>query len=50
MGRGKLEPVIFLLDLDGTLQGDISPQVLEYEMTVNMNRISKKKVIYDTNN
>jgi len=44
----KLEPVIFLLDLDGTLQGDIHPQVLEYELTLKINSVSENKVKYDT--
>ena len=40
-----MEHVVFLLDLDGTLQGDINPQVKEYEfMRVLNSRILGKKM------
>lgn len=45
-----LEPVIFLLDLDGTLQGDIRPQIEEYELIRKMNVLTDMKVKYDLNN
>lgn len=44
------EPIVFLLDLDGTLQGDVSPQVVEYELVRKLNqRIqnNSKKIKYD---
>lgn len=44
----KPKPVIFLLDLDGTLQGDIYPQVVEYELIRKLNQVVEKKVHYDT--
>lgn len=43
-----MEHVVFLLDLDGTLQGDINPQVKEYEfMRVLNSRILGKKMKYN---
>lgn len=45
-----MEPVIFLLDLDGTLQGDVSPQLREYELLhkVNSKINNNKKIRYNT--
>lgn len=45
-----MEPVIFLLDLDGTLQGDVSPQLREYELLhkVNSENNKNKKIRYST--
>jgi hypothetical protein len=43
-----MEHVVFLLDLDGTLQGDINPQVKEYEFMRALNsRILGKKIKYN---
>ncbi|QOI90287.1 hypothetical protein QKU58_gp044 [Pyramimonas orientalis virus] len=35
----KVEPVVFLLDLDGTLQGDVTPQLNEYDIISKMNHL-----------
>jgi len=45
-----MEPVIFLLDLDGTLQGDVSPQLKEFELVHNVNSQirCKNKIRYST--
>lgn len=43
-----MEPVIFLLDLDGTLQGDVSPQLREYDLLHRMNSELNKKIRYNT--
>ena len=45
-----MEPVIFLLDLDGTLQGDISPQIREYDLMqkINSKITNNKKIRYNT--
>ena len=45
-----MEPVIFLLDLDNTLQGDVSPQLREYELLhkVNSKINNNKKIRYNT--
>jgi hypothetical protein len=32
------QPIVFLLDLDGTLQGNISPQIYEYELIKKLNK------------
>jgi hypothetical protein len=34
----KSQPIVFLLDLDGTLQGNISPQLQEYELIKTLNK------------
>jgi hypothetical protein len=43
-------PIIFLLDLDGTLQGNIYPQVSEYSLIGKLNAISNKNIKYSINN
>jgi hypothetical protein len=43
-----MENVVFLLDLDGTLQGDIGPQVREYDLLKNINsRVLGNKIRYN---
>lgn len=39
-----MQPLILLLDLDGTLQGNISPQVAEYSLINKLNTLSEKKI------
>ena len=43
-----MEPVIFLLDLDGTLQGDVNPQLREYDLLYRVNSKLKNKIRYNT--
>tara|TARA_B110000483_G_scaffold195562_1_gene233356 strand:+ start:279 stop:1079 length:801 start_codon:yes stop_codon:yes gene_type:complete len=45
-------PFVFLLDLDGTMQGDVRPQLQEYELIrmVNRNILHGKKVHYGVKN
>ena len=45
-------PVVFLLDLDGTMQGDVRPQLQEYELIRMVNRtiLHGKKVHYKVKN
>tara|TARA_Y100000389_G_scaffold191636_1_gene218117 strand:+ start:774 stop:1643 length:870 start_codon:yes stop_codon:yes gene_type:complete len=43
-----MEPVIFLLDLDGTLQGDVNPQLKEYDLLYKVNSKLKKRIRYNT--
>ena len=40
-------PVVFLLDLDGTLQGDIHPQLIEYELIRILNNNKKQQIKYN---
>lgn len=44
------EPVVFCLDLDGTLQGDVNPQLVEHELIHSMNNVivHGKKIRYNT--
>lgn len=43
-----MNKVVFLLDLDGTLQGDIGPQVREYDLLKNINsRVLGNKIRYN---
>lgn len=44
------EPIVFLIDLDGTIQGDVHPQVLEYEFIHKINALTKANVKYNTRN
>lgn len=44
----KKEPIVFLLDLDGTLQGDVGPQVVEYQLINELNSEKGKKVSYSS--
>ena len=46
--RSYTQPIIFLLDLDGTLQGNVSPQLNEYEFIkkVNKNLVGYPKLKY----
>lgn len=39
----KVEPLIMLIDLDGTLQGNISPQLVEYDLINRINSIITSK-------
>ena len=41
--RSYTQPIVFLLDLDGTLQGNVSPQLNEYEF---IKKVNKKLVGY----
>lgn len=44
------EPIVFCLDLDGTLQGNVNPQLIEHELIHSMNNIivHGKKIRYNT--
>ena len=37
-----LEPIVFLIDLDGTMIGNIQPQIDEYYLIKNINKEIKK--------
>jgi hypothetical protein len=39
----KVEPLVLLIDLDGTLQGNISPQLMEYDLINRLNSIITSK-------
>jgi hypothetical protein len=43
------QPIVFLLDFDGTMQGNIQPQIKEYTLISEMNKIilNKKKIKYN---
>ena len=43
--NNKTEPLVFLLDLDGTMIGNIQPQIDEYYLIKNINREIKKLII-----
>lgn len=46
----NIQPIVFLLDFDGTMQGNIRPQVDEYNLITELNKIilNKKKIKYNT--
>lgn len=44
------EPVVFLIDLDGTIQGNVHPQVVEYELIRKFNMMTNSKVKYNLRN
>jgi hypothetical protein len=44
------EPIVFLIDLDGTIQGDVHPQVIEYELILKVNALTKANVKYNLKN
>ena len=37
-GGALKKPIVMLIDLDHTLQGDIRPQIMEYELVRDINR------------
>lgn len=44
------EPIVFLIDLDGTIQGDVHPQVIEYELIQKINVLMNANVKYSIKN
>jgi hypothetical protein len=46
----KKQPIVFLLDFDGTMQGNIRPQIEEFNLITNLNKIilNSKKIKYNT--
>lgn len=46
----KDEPIVFLIDLDGTIQGNVHPQIVEYELIRKFNSMTKSKVKYNLKN
>ena len=49
MSKNMNQPIVFLLDFDGTMQGNIQPQIKEYSLITEMNKIimNKKKIKYN---
>jgi hypothetical protein len=44
-----MEPIVFLIDLDGTIQGNVVPQIIEYELIRKLNTIiPTNKIKYNT--
>jgi len=42
-----LEPLIFIIDIDGTIIGDIKPQVMMYEMNIALKKVDKKINVFN---
>lgn len=50
MNKNMKQPIVFLLDFDGTMQGNIRPQIEEYNLITELNKIilNNKKIKYNT--
>jgi hypothetical protein len=42
------KPLIFVIDIDGTIIGDIRPQVMLYEINMAIKKKDKKQNIFNT--
>ena len=47
MSERPREPLIFIIDIDGTMIGDIKPQVMMYEMNIALKRVDKKINVFN---